>query len=110
MSKKNKDYFNKAEDIKKEDNNSEELKVDKDSEIIINNEEKDFKEDDKILKIGTVNAKKLNVRELPSLSSKILKVLSMNDTVKVINDKDPAFYEIELEDSKGYVMKDFINL
>lgn len=120
MSKKNKNNFEpetkvdeiiKEQEIKEDEiiedstDDVEELKVDADSEIEVIEEESS-----KSSVIGTVNTEKLNVRSMPSLTSEVLKVLNMNDTVVIIDDEDPLFYLIEFDETKhGYVMKEFIN-
>lgn len=123
MSKKSK-FYNEPETIEEEvveeveekeydddtqneyDDEVEELKVEKDSEIEIPEEEEVSKTPD----IGTVNCAKLNVRSMPSITSEIYGVLSMNDTVIITGDDDPLFYKIEFDEKDGYVMKEFINI
>lgn len=90
----------------KYDDEVEELKVEKDSEIEIPEEEEVSKTPD----IGTVNCAKLNVRSMPSITSEIYGVLSMNDTVIITGDDNPLFYKIEFDEKVGYVMKEFINI
>lgn len=85
---------------------TEELKVEEDSEIDIPKEEEVSKTPD----IGTVNCAKLNVRSMPSITSEIYGVLSMNDTVIITGDDNPLFYKIEFDEKDGYVMKEFINI
>lgn len=139
MSKKNKNFFEteEVEETKEEvvEDSAEELKIEEDSDIEINkneeideskdensrfeNYEDDFVEEETKVKVGTVNCSKLNVRELPSLTSKILTVLNMNDTVTIVNDKNPLFYQVLIKkaideihngNDIGFVMKEFINL
>lgn len=86
---------------------TEELKVEEDSEIEIPEEEEVSKTPSYI---GTVNCAKLNVRSMPSITSEIYGVLSMNDTVIIIGDDDPLFYKIEFDEKVAYVMKEFINI
>lgn len=123
MSKKNK-FYNEPETTEEEvieeveekeyddetqneyDDEVEELKVEEDSEIEVPEEE----EVSKTPEIGTVNCAKLNVRSMPSLTSEIYGVLNMNDTVVIIDDTNPLFYQIEYDEKIGYVMKEFINL
>lgn len=123
MSKKNK-FYNEPETTEEEvveeveekeydddtqneyDDEVEELKVEKDSEIEIPEEEEVSKTPD----IGTVNCAKLNVRSMPSITSEIYGVLSMNDTVIITGDDNPLFYKIEFDEKDGYVMKEFINI
>ena len=120
MSKKNK-FYNEPEVTEEEvveekeyddetqnkyDDEVEELKVEEDSEIEIPEEEEVSKTPD----IGTVNCAKLNVRSMPSITSEIYGVLSMNDTVIITGDDNPLFYKIEFDEKVGYVMKEFINI
>lgn len=101
-----KEYDNESvEEPVNEVEDTEELKVEEDPEIEIPEEE-----DPKTPELGTVNTAKLNVREMPSLSSSILGVLNMNDTVIITDDTNSSFYQIEYDEKKGYVMKDFINV
>lgn len=121
MSKRNKNNFEPevteeeiveevVEENKEDSQNDdvEELKMEYDSEIEVAEEEK---EEIPTPTIGTVNCSKLNVRQRPSLTSAVLKVLNMNDTVIITGKTNPVFYEIEVEDNEtGFVMKEFINL
>ena len=88
-----------------DDESVEELKIEEDSELEIPEEE----EESKTPEIGTVNCAKLNVRSMPSITSEIYGVLNMNDTVIITDDSDPLFYQIEFDEKKAYVMKEFIN-
>ncbi len=88
-----------------DDESVEELKIEKDSELEIPEEE----EESKTPEIGTVKCAKLNVRSKPSLSSEIYGVLNMNDTVIITDDSNSQFYQIEYDEKTGYVMKEFIN-
>lgn len=96
------EYDNETEDTAYD---TEELKIEEDSELEIPEEE----EESKTPEIGTVNCAKLNVRSMPSITSEIYGVLNMNDTVIITDDSDPLFYQIEFDEKKAYVMKEFIN-
>ena len=55
------------------------------------------------------NCEKLNMRNKPSKQSDVICVLTKGDKVKIVETKG-EFYNVESEDSKGFCMKEFIEI
>lgn len=62
--------------------------------------------------VGKVTAFTLNVRENPSVESRVIKVIGRNDEVKVFDGKETdGWYPVLLNDeTKGYCMSKFIEI
>lgn len=68
-------------------------------------------------KVSTINGEvigceKLNVREEPILSSKVLEIISFGDQLQIdSNFYDEKFYRVKIKSGiYGYVVKDYVNM
>lgn len=106
MSNKKKNYNNynkmstepKVEEVKEEN-------VETVSEV-----EKTPKEPEVKVVYGVVaNCEKLNMRSKPSKQADVICILTKGDKVEIVETKD-EFYNVKFEDSKGFCMKEFIEI
>ena len=57
---------------------------------------------------GTVNTETLRLRKEPSTDSIVLELLSKDDKVEILEEKD-EWYKVKFNDYTGYVSKEFIS-
>ena len=62
-------------------------------------------------KIGSVICKNLNVRKEPTKDSMILKIISQDTVVEILDDSNKIWYKIRIgEIGSGFCMKEFIKV
>lgn len=70
----------------------------------------EIKDSEPIVVKGSVNVEALNVRKKPSMDSEVLTIIRMSD-VLVVDEVLDMFYKVTLSNgSKGYVVKQYIDL
>ena len=104
MSKKHNNYSKRIEE------QNEGVKVENDGELeVVKTTSEPISEQQNFIKGTVSNCNKLNVRERPTLTSNVLRVIECNTQVEInVEDSTDDFYKVVIDGIEGYCMKDFI--